>query len=50
MTALNRQNDLATIRRLLMDPGAWAVVGLSTNRRRPAWGISRWLTVVVGYS
>ena len=48
MTALNRQNDLATIRRLLMDPGAWAVVGLSTNRRRPAWGISRWLSVELG--
>jgi predicted CoA-binding protein len=48
MSALSRQNDLATIRRLLMDPGAWAVVGLSSNRRRPAWTISRWLSVELG--
>ena len=44
MSALNRQNDLDTIRQLLVDPGIWAVVGLSTNRSRAAWDVSRWLT------
>lgn len=45
MSALHRQNDLDTIRELLVDPGTWAVVGLSSNRSRAAWGVSRWLTV-----
>jgi len=45
MTALRRQNDEDTIRALLVDPGTWAVVGLSTNRARPAWDVARWLSV-----
>jgi len=45
MSALNRQNDLDVIRGLLVDPGTWAVVGLSSNRSRRAWDVSRWLTV-----
>ncbi len=48
MSALNRQNDMDTIRELLMDPGVWVVVGLSSNERRPAWTVSRWLTVELG--
>jgi predicted CoA-binding protein len=44
MTAFRRQNDLDLIRELLMDPGVWAVVGLSQNRARAAWDVSRWLT------
>jgi predicted CoA-binding protein len=33
-------NDPAVIRRLLVDPGTWAVVGLSTNTARAAYGVS----------
>jgi predicted CoA-binding protein len=48
MSALRRQNDIDLMRRLLVDPGIWAVVGLSTNRRRAAWDVSRWLSVEMG--
>ena len=34
-------NDQDTIRELLTTPGRWAVVGLSTNRTRPAFSVSR---------
>lgn len=37
------QNNPATIQRLLMTPGRWAVVGLSNNPRRAALGVSRFL-------
>ena len=40
---LRHQNDPQLIRELLADPGIWAVVGLSTNHRRPAYGVARWL-------
>ncbi|HWJ84317.1 MAG TPA: CoA-binding protein [Cellulomonas sp.] len=36
-------NDTATIRRLLGTPGRWAVVGLSTNTDRAAYGVARFL-------
>lgn len=36
-------NDPAVIRRLLTTPGRWAVVGLSTNTARTAYGIARYL-------
>lgn len=36
-------NDPADIERLLGSPGRWAVVGLSTNSSRPAWGVARFL-------
>jgi predicted CoA-binding protein len=36
-------NDPAVIRRLLTTPGTWAVVGLSTNRARAAYGVSAYL-------
>ena len=45
---LNHQNDPDLIRELLMDPGVWVVVGLSTNRERAAYGISKWLHVELG--
>lgn len=50
MTAmrLRHQNDPDLMRRLLADPGTWAVVGLSSNRERPAWDVARWLQVELG--
>jgi len=40
---LRHQNDPDLIRQLMADPGIWVVVGLSTNRHRPAYGVARWL-------
>lgn len=40
---LRHQNDPELIRALLNDPGTWIVVGLSTNKDRPAWRVARWL-------
>ena len=37
------RNDPDVIRRLLTTPGRWAVVGLSTNRARVAYGIAAYL-------
>ena len=37
------RNDPDVVRRLLTTPGRWAVVGLSTNRRRVAYGIASYL-------
>ncbi|MCA0335647.1 MAG: CoA-binding protein [Actinobacteria bacterium] len=37
------QNDPDVVRALLMDPGVWVVVGLSTNEERPAHSVARWL-------
>lgn len=34
-------NDPDLIRELLTTPGRWAVVGLSSNRTRPAYAVSR---------
>ena len=45
---LKHQNDPDLVRELLMDPGIWVVVGLSTNRDRAAYGVSRWLHVELG--
>ena len=36
-------NDPAVIERLLTTPGRWAVVGLSTNTARAAYGVSAYL-------
>ena len=41
--AIAHQNDPALVSALLADPGVWVVVGLSTNERRPAHGVARWL-------
>ena len=45
---LKHQNDPDLVRELLMDPGTWVIVGLSANRDRVAYGISRWLHVELG--
>jgi predicted CoA-binding protein len=39
-------NDPATIRRLVATPARWAVVGLSTNQARPAFGVARTLQLL----
>ncbi|CAM3787256.1 CoA-binding protein [Occultella aeris] len=36
-------NDPAVVRRLLTAPGRWAVVGLSSNTTRAAYGVARYL-------
>jgi uncharacterized protein len=36
-------NDPEVIRRLVTTPGRWAVVGLSSNTARPAYGVARYL-------
>ncbi|WP_407342963.1 CoA-binding protein [Pengzhenrongella phosphoraccumulans] len=41
-------NDPAVIRRLLTTPARWAVVGLSTNRERVAYGIALYLQGALG--
>jgi predicted CoA-binding protein len=40
---MNAANDPAVIDRLLTVPGRWAVVGLSTNEERPAYGVAAYL-------
>lgn len=45
---LKHQNDPELIRALLADPGIWVVVGLSSNRDRAAFDVSRWLKVELG--
>ncbi len=42
-------NDPTVITGLLMDPGTWVVVGLSTNEERTAHRIARWLHVEQGH-
>src|SRR3954465_11757624 len=37
------RNDPDVVRRLLTTPGRWAVVGLSANRARTAYGIASYL-------
>ncbi len=41
-------NDPVVIRDLLTTPGTWAVVGLSTNRGRAAYGIAQFLKAELG--
>lgn len=40
---MSHHNDSEVIRRLLTTPGRWAVVGLSTNASRAAYGVARYL-------
>lgn len=40
--------DSATIRRLLTTSGRWAIVGLSTNTDRPAYGVSKMIRDQLG--
>lgn len=46
--ALEHQNDPHLIRKLLVDPGTWVIVGLSGNRQRDAWHIARYLKMEQG--
>ncbi|MCC2317517.1 CoA-binding protein [Cellulomonas chengniuliangii] len=46
---MSHSNDPEVIRRLLATPGRWAVVGLSTNRARAAWGVSAYLRETLGH-
>lgn len=45
---LQHQNDPELIRELLIDPGTWVVVGLSSNQERTAYSVSRWLKIELG--
>ncbi len=45
---MTRKNDPDLIRELLVDPGTWVIVGLSDNRERDAWKISRYLKMAQG--
>jgi predicted CoA-binding protein len=42
-TSSRHRNDPDVVRRLLTTPGRWAVVGLSANPRRVAYGIASYL-------
>jgi len=42
-TTSRHRNDPDVVRRLLTTPGRWAVVGLSANPRRVAYGIASYL-------
>jgi|SRR5699024_9923823 len=41
-------NDHATIRRLLTTPATWAIVGLSSNRDRVAYGVAEYIRDQLG--
>jgi predicted CoA-binding protein len=41
-------NDPAVVRRLLTTPATWAVVGLSANTGRTAYGVSAWVRSTLG--
>ncbi|KAE8765256.1 CoA-binding protein [Georgenia thermotolerans] len=41
--ATHHVNDVEVIRRLLTTPGRWAVVGLSQNTARTAFGVARYI-------
>ncbi|MCM3661105.1 CoA-binding protein [Georgenia satyanarayanai] len=40
---MSHRNDPAVIERLLTTPGRWAVVGLSANRARTAYGVAAYV-------
>jgi len=42
-------NDRTVIREVLTTPSTWAVVGLSTDRSRTAYGIAGWLRGRLGH-
>ncbi|MEJ5945831.1 CoA-binding protein [Pseudokineococcus basanitobsidens] len=47
-TSTPHRNDPDVVRRLLTDTGRWAVVGLSANEDRPAFGVARFLQERLG--
>lgn len=48
MATSTQTRDPDVIRRLLTTPGRWAIVGLSTNTRRAAYGVSRMIRDQLG--
>lgn len=42
-------SDPDVIRRVLTTPGTWAVLGLSTDATRTAYGVARWMKDVLGH-
>jgi predicted CoA-binding protein len=42
-------NDSNVIRRVLTTPATWAVVGLSTDTSRTAYGVARWMKDRLGH-
>lgn len=49
MTSTTGISDPAVIRRLLTTPATWAVVGLSTDAVRTAYGVARWMKDALGH-
>ena len=49
MTAPPEINDRTVIRRVLTTPATWAVVGLSTDTSRTAYGVARWMKDRLGH-
>ena len=49
MTQTAKVSDPAVIRRLLTTPATWAVVGLSTDTTRTAYGVARWMRDGLGH-
>lgn len=45
---MTHQNDPDVVRRLLRTPATWAVVGLSANTERTAYGVSAWVRSALG--
>jgi uncharacterized protein len=49
MTSTGPISDPAVIRRVLTTPATWAVVGLSTDTTRTAYGVARWMHDGLGH-
>jgi uncharacterized protein len=49
MTSPGKVSDPSVIRRLLTTPATWAVVGLSTDMTRTAYGVARWMRDGLGH-
>jgi predicted CoA-binding protein len=49
VTASPEVNDRTVIRRVLTTPATWAVVGLSTDTSRTAYGVARWMRDRLGH-
>lgn len=45
---MSHTNDVDVVRRLLTTPATWAVVGLSGNTGRIAYGVSDWVRERLG--
>ena len=49
LTISGNVSDPAVIRRVLTTPATWAVVGLSSNASRTAYGVARWMHDALGH-